>query len=111
MGRVQGLSSRTTRLAGLGEPPTTMCPENDHTYRLPYASGFVKRKLRRGWPDAPALPHRATPDRKTGDDETSPPGTSSPGVIWALSSIKEFTVDSRQLTVNGQDILLFYCEL
>ena len=22
--------------------PTTMCPQNDHNYRLPYPTGFVK---------------------------------------------------------------------
>jgi hypothetical protein len=33
---------------GVGSLSTTMCPQNDHNYRLPYVPGFVKRKMRRG---------------------------------------------------------------
>jgi hypothetical protein len=27
--------------------PTTRCPQNDHTYRLAYVAGFVKRKMQK----------------------------------------------------------------
>ena len=43
--RVPGLLQLFLALRSL---PTTMCPQNDHNYRLAYIPGFVKRKMLSG---------------------------------------------------------------
>ena len=56
--------------------------------------------MRRGWPDAPALPHRATPDRKTGFDETSSPGSPLPA---RFLNVSPNTVESWEQVVRQPD--------
>ena len=40
--RVPGLARQTSRLTGRRYLPTTMCPQNDHNYRLACIPEFVK---------------------------------------------------------------------
>ena len=68
--------------------PTTMCPQSDHTYRLAYISGIVKRKVQEACGLSRILSPWLARDRarKRGCDEMSFPGSVVTGELHSAGA-------------------------